>query len=177
MARHDLSARWSGSYSQNGSDHPLWAILEQQGEILTGRMFDGDTRYETPLNELVESQGMPPGADEAIVARVRALFPDAVDSSIRGSVVLPSESDLEGSVIDHGVRFVKRYRGTAFSGFRVGDVQVGIAGQDHAVLYEGRVSPDGLRIEGRWIVAGPSDRDRVEGPFVLHRIEMSPQEG
>jgi hypothetical protein len=171
MARPDLTGRWAGGYAQHGADRPLWAVLQQNGEVLTGRMFDLDPRYETALGELVESQGMAPGADEAIVARMRALFPDEADAPVRGSVVLPSESDLEGSVIDHGVRFLKRYRGTSFAGFRVGDVQVGIAGQDHMVLYEGRVSPDGLHIEGRWLIPGLAEGERAEGPFTLNRIE------
>ena len=69
------------------------------------------------------------------------------------------------------VRFLKTYQGPFFAGYRVGDVRVGIAGQDQEVHYRGLLSADGTEIEGRWLLPGVPGQGlvRTEGGFVLHR--------
>ncbi len=66
---------------------------------------------------------------------------------------------LEGSRSGHTVRFVKTYDGSG--------------GQTHAIAYEGRLSADGLRIEGRWrinFMAGAFFMER-EPPAVAETAE------
>src|SRR3954469_13969641 len=94
--------------------------------------------------------GLPPGADEQIVARLRAAFPDAPASPIRYLTHLPPGSALEGRVNGTTVSFLKPYQGTHYEGFAVGDRLVGHRTDDHSVHYEGRLSGDGSEIEGRW---------------------------
>jgi hypothetical protein len=71
------------------------------------------------------------------------------------------------------VSFLKTYQGTSFGGYQVGNQLVGFQKSDHEVHYEGRLSPDGLVIEGRWwIDANPVEAiPRAEGLFRLRRAD------
>jgi hypothetical protein len=115
--------------------------------------------------------GLPPGADEQIDANLRTMIPDAPAGSIRYVTHLPPESHLQGRCDERDVSFVKTYTGTSFSGYKVGDKIVGEQRDGHAVHYEGKLSSDGLEIEGRWwIDADPElGTRRTEGLFLLRR--------
>jgi hypothetical protein len=117
-------------------------------------------------------EGLPPGADEQIVAQVRALCPGGERLPVRAETFVPSQSDLEGEVSGDAVRFLKRYRGTFFTGYRIGELRVGVSGEDQEVQYRGRISPDGTEIEGRWLLPNSPAKGlvRTEGGFVLKRV-------
>ena len=71
------------------------------------------------------------------------------------------------------VIILKMYQGTSYGGYRVGDRMVGTQNADHRVHYEGQLSPDGLVIEGRWLIdANPAAGTPETGDrFHLRRSE------
>jgi hypothetical protein len=167
----NLSGRWVGDYLQHDRPHPITAELVQVGERLTGFMRDSTTDSESSVFDFAAEAGLPPGADEQIVAHLREAFPDAPADPIHVVMHLPPESTLEGWVKGSTVYFLKTYQGDHFGGFKVGDQIVGQRIEDHAVHYRGKLSPDGLEIDGRWWidpVAVPGAR-RSEGYFTLRR--------
>jgi len=167
----DLSGQWTGCYYQHSRPHPIALTLAQDGEALTGIMTDGETDSELSLFDAAAESGMPPGTDERVVARLKELFPEAEADSIRYVTHLPSGSSIEGWVREPLVYFLKTYEGTHFGGYKVGDHLVGHVEESHSVHYQGRLSPDGRELEGRWwIEADPQAGDpRIEGTFELRR--------
>jgi hypothetical protein len=168
----NLTGRWVGEYLQHDRPHPIAAELVQAGEHLTGSMWDGITDGAYSIFEVASQAGLPPGADEQIVARLRTMFPDAPAAPIRYVTHLPPESALEGRVEGSTVYFLKTYQGIHFGGYKIGDVLVGFQSAVHAVSYRGQLSPDGGEIEGRWwIDPAPGPSHRTEGHFTLRRQE------
>jgi hypothetical protein len=94
----NLTGRWDGDYYQHDRPHPILAELVQAGEQLTGSMRDGETDTASSVFDVAFEAGLPPGADEQIVARIREAFPDAPATPIRYVTHLPPESDLVGWV-------------------------------------------------------------------------------
>jgi hypothetical protein len=137
----------------------------------------GHPDRECTVFEATAEAGLPPGADEQIEARLREIVPDSRSGPIRYVSHLPPESILEGQCTGRTVRFLKTYQGTSFGGYRVGDKLVGIERADHAVHYEGRLSADGLVINGRWwIEADPeSGTRRAAGEFCLRSSQGKPR--
>jgi hypothetical protein len=137
-------------------------------------MRDGQTESDYSLFEVAQQAGLPPGADEQIEEGLRRALPDTPSGPIRYVWRLPSGSVLEGRCKGSVVYFLKTYQGTSFSGYKAGDRLLGIHKEGHAVHYEGRLSPDGLVIEGRWwIEADPEEgTPRTEGLFSLRRQQV-----
>jgi hypothetical protein len=176
-----LTGRWVGHYLQGGKEYPIMADLVQSGEWLSGSMRDGCPDREAGVFEAAAEAGLPPGADEQIVAKLRELVPDAPAAPIRYVSHLPSESVLEGRFSDRTVYFLKTYQGTSFGGFKVGNRLVGTERAGHAVHYEGQLRLDGLVIEGRWWIEPDPEAGipRSEGQFTLRRARRDtapPQE-
>lgn len=171
----NLTGTWVGDYSQHGRPSPITAELVHSGERLTGSMRDGEPDRTSTVFEVAAEAGLPPGADEQIVARLREMFPDAPSSEIRYVTHLPPESALEGRVRGSTVTFLKTYRGDHFGGYKVGDRLVGRRVSGHAVQYNGRLSPDGMEIEGRWWIDPDPESGtiRTEVSFLLRRQTVS----
>jgi hypothetical protein len=168
---HDLTGRWTGHYLQHGQPHPIAVELVQRGEHLAGAMADGSTVFTRSVSEMAMAEGLPPGADEQIVARLREQWPDAPPGPVVAESELPPTSQIEGEVVGDAVTFHKTYDGTHFAGFRVGDVRVGVMTEGHSVQYRGHVRDNGRLIEGRWTIPSEpgSGRGRIEGEFQLQR--------
>ena len=166
-----LTGRWIGHYEQRGNEYAVSAVLLQEGENLTGVMRDGQPDRDRSLFEAAVEAGLPPGADEQIDANLRALFPDTPSTPIRSLSQLPPESELAGSFDGRVVSLVKKYVGISFTGYKVGDKIVGREMEGHTVQYKGKLSSDGLEIEGRWWIESDPIHEtlRTEGLFVLHR--------
>jgi hypothetical protein len=172
MAReNDLSGYWEGEYYQQNSPHPISLELNQEGERLTGTMTDGETDKESSVFEATAAAGLPPGADEQIVARLAEMFPDTPPDSIRYITHLPSGSSVEGWFRDSTVYFLKTYEGVHFGGYKVGERVVGQVAENHSVHYKGNLSADGREIEGRWWIESEAGQGsaRNEGSFLLRR--------
>jgi hypothetical protein len=163
-----LTGCWVGHYFQHNQARPIAADLVHEGRRLSGRMRDGHTKSESSVFEAASEAGLPPGEDEQIVARLRSLVPGAAGGPVRYLMHLPTDSVLEGRVEAGTVYFLKTYQGSHRIGFKVGDRLVGREIANHAVHYQGRLSPDGLEIEGLWWMAEPGGR-RTEGRFRLRR--------
>ena len=167
----NLTGRWIGHYDQRGKEYPVSADLVQDGVNLAGSMRDGQPDRDCSLFEATVEAGLPPGADEQIDANLRAMIPDAPATAIRSLSHLPPDSQLAGRCEGRLVTFVKSYIGHTFSGFKVGNRIVGMEAEGHAVQYQGKLSSDGLQIEGRWwIDADPKlGTTRNDGYFALRR--------
>jgi hypothetical protein len=169
----NVTGRWEGFYTQHEEQRPIAAQLTQQGARLTGEMVDGWTEIESSISEVAVREGLPPGADEQIVAKIRADHPEAPLGSVFAETQLPPHSLLEGEVEGRNVRFLKTYQGEHFAGFRIGTMRLRWKVDGHRVQYQGIVSPDGTQIEGHWRIQGGADPAkhaiRTEGGFLLRR--------
>jgi hypothetical protein len=141
-------------------------------------MRDSDPMSDRSVFEVALEAGLPPGADEEIVARLRELVPNASQMPVRYASHLPPNSVLEGSVRHGRVHFLKTYQGEHFTGYRIGDHRIGTTIANHSVHYQGRVTDDGATIEGRWLIhpQGEAGRRPLEGGFVLRR-QPGPKKG
>ncbi len=171
----DLTGRWAGYYTQHDERRSISAELVQDGEELSGSMSDECTHFEISIPDLVMQEGLPPGADEQIVERIRSAHPEAGDAPIRAESDLPSDSVVRGEVDGKVVQFLKTYQGDHLAGLRIGESWVGAKITGHQVFYRGQVSTDGSEIEGRWRVSaaasGPLQGARIEGGFLLKRSD------
>jgi len=167
----NLSGRWVGDYYQHNRPHPISLDLIQEGERLTGSMIDGETDRESSVFEASVEAGMPPGADEQIVALVKEMFPEAPADSIRYVSHLPPKSSIEGWVRGSTVYLLKTYEGCHIGGYKVGDKILGHLVENHHVHYRGNLSPGGSKIEGRWWIESEPGQGtaRNEGSFELGR--------
>lgn len=170
---HDLSGRWTGYYSQHDHQRPVSLYLSQNGELLSGTMRDHCTSFVSSVSDLAMEEGLPPGSDEQIVARVRSLCPNTDHLPVRAEFILPEHSSLEGNVVGTAVRFTKTYHGEFFSGYRVGNMRVGVKRDAQTIRFRGIIGEDGTQIEGQWSMPEPEDAmrpiHRTEGAFVLQR--------
>jgi hypothetical protein len=167
----NLTGRWSGHYYQHDRACPIAADLVQTGEDLGGSMHDTETDRTSTVFEIAFEAGLPPGADEQIVARLREVYHAAATDPISYVTHLPPDSVLEGWTRGGTVYFLKTYRGSHTGGFQIGDHVVGQEIESHAVHYRGTLRRDGTEIEGKWWI-DPSPGDigrRNEGSFVLRR--------
>lgn len=172
---NNLTGRWVGYYTQRGHERPISAEWSQDGERLVGTMNDAETTIESSVSDAAMEAGLPPGADEAIVAQVRSIAPAFSMLPVRAELIIPADSEVDGEVADGAVRFLKRYRGPFFTGYRLGDsVRVGVTGENPEVFFGGRLSADGDCIEGRWrLPTSGNPLMRNEGEFVLRRQHES----
>lgn len=175
MSSTNLTGRWIGYYLQRGEQYPISADFGEDGEHLSGFMYDGHPDRNCSVFEATVEAGLPPGMDEQIEAKLRAMVPDAPGGPIRYVSHVPTNSILRGRRSGQTVSFLKSYQGTSVSGYQVGTHLLGIQKADHEVHYEGRLGPDGQVIEGRWWI----DADLVyatpptEGQFHLRRSQAS----
>lgn len=171
MATHEsLSGRWTGHYYQHDQLHPIEAELVQKGATLAGLMRDLMTDRDASVFEAAAEAGLPPGADEQIVAKIRAMVPEETGGQVRFITHLPTDSLLEGTVEGRNVKFLKSYQGVAFNGYRLGESLVVNEHLGLAVHYEGRLSLDGGKIEGSWWIDANREMGvkRVHGEFTLN---------
>jgi hypothetical protein len=167
----NLTGRWIGQYEQRGKEYPISAEFVQDGENLTGVMRDGQPDRDCSLFEATVEAGLPPGADEQIDANIRAMNPDAPSAPIRTLSHVHPVSRLVGRCEGQIISFVKSYMGSSFHGYKIGDKIVGQETEGHEVQYSGRLSADGLEVEGFWWIDADLGRawPRADGLFSLRR--------
>jgi hypothetical protein len=167
----DLTGAWEGLYTQHDQQRPLSAQWVQQGNVLTGTMTDGCTEFAASISEIAMREGLPPGADEQIVEQIRADHPDAPLGRVMAETRLPAHSKIEGELEGRNLRFVKTYQGEHLAGFSFGGIRKLQKVEGHEVYYQGKVSPAGNEIEGRWQILGADAQPiRAEGWFYLKRV-------
>lgn len=166
-----LTGRWQGYYVQRDEHHAIAADLVQAGTELTGTMTDRHTGREESLFDMAARAGWPPGADEQIVRWLREQIPDQPHAPIRAISRMPGHSTLAGHVKGSTVYFLKTMVGENFVGYRVGTKEIGVTIKRHTVHYQGQLSADGTRIEGRWWIDPRKEfgNQRSEGDFLLQR--------
>lgn len=173
MSVPNVAAHWVGHYTNWDKEHPISADLVVADGRLTGRMRDGRPHHEVPISKIAMHLGLPPGADERIVANLREEHPEAPHGPVHYFVDLPTDATLEGTVQGNRVSFLKTYLGESFGGFVMGGMRIGKPRDGHSVNYEGRLDEAGTIIEGRWwIDASPREGiRRTEGTFILRRAD------
>jgi len=166
-----LTGRWTGHYFYHDQGRQITAALVHEEKRITGSMRDAETDFEEPLFDMAAKIGFPPGADEQIEAHLRGLLPQGVNEPVRCVSRLPSLSVLQGEFQGGKILFIKTYQGEVFSGFKVGDHLLGQKKDRHAVRYEGKLSSDGMTIEGQWYIPAHPEgaAPRAHGRFVLRR--------
>jgi hypothetical protein len=171
MPAQALTGRWTGYYVQKDQHRAIAAELVQRNDRLEGAMHDLQTRFEMSVYEMAAECGLPPGADEQIVAKLRQEHADQARGPIRALMTLPDESTVQGNVRGQSVYFRKTYTGEAFSGYSVGSKEVGVRVMGHCVHYRGTLSDDGQSLEGTWWIEADLKKNlrRCEGPFLLRR--------
>jgi hypothetical protein len=169
MSRLSMTGRWSGHYVQQGKESPITADFLEANGRLSGFMYDGRPDNDYSLWEVAAEAGLPPGADEQIGARLREMVPDAPAGPIRYVSHLPANSTLQGKREGQVVYFLKSYQGASFGGYQVGNRLVGVQNAGHQVHYEGRLSADGVALEGRWRI-DPNPQRGTPGNEGLFRL-------
>src|SRR5262245_23208393 len=167
MSAQALTGRWTGYYVQKDQRRAIAADLVQRNDLLEGAMHDLQTRFEMSVYEMAAECGLPPGADEQIVEKLRQEFADQAKAPIRALMTLPDDSTVSGSVRGRSVYFRKTYTGEAFSGYSVGTKEVGVRVKGHCVHYRGTLSDDGQLLEGTWWIEADVKKGlrRSEGSF------------
>ena len=123
-------------------------------------MNDHCVRLECSVRDMALDSGLPPGADEQIVARVRAMCPGLDGVPVLAVVELTPFSILDGEAVGLVVRFDKVYQGEHFAGYRVGERRVGIRGSAQVMTYWGRYD-EGHRRDPRPLAGRGGDRRRL----------------
>jgi hypothetical protein len=168
----NLTGHWTGYYVQRDEQHLIAAEFHQDGESVTGSMFDRDTTRDESLFEMAARSGWAPGQDEQITRWIREQIPDQPFAPIRAVSRMPAHSTLEGHIQGREVYFLKTMRGEHFVGYRVGNKEIGITIRRHTVHYKGHLSEDGRSLEGRWWIDPRKEYNagqRTEGDFLLQR--------
>jgi hypothetical protein len=154
------------------------AVISQAESRLAGTMRDWETEIDRSLFDAALEAGLPPGADEQIEEQLRRLHPAERKAPIRSKSRLPADSTIEGTVRGPFVTFTKTYQGQHFTGYQIGDREVGWTAENHAVRYSGRIEAGGNRIEGVWTISQPGSPHRpVQGPFWLERVQPADSRG
>jgi hypothetical protein len=117
---------------QSGAERKITAVIAQTENRITGTMRDWVTEFERSLFDAAREAGLPPGADEQIDEGLRRLHPAAGKAPIRSKSRLPSDSTIEGTRQGRFVVFTKTYQGQHFSGYQIGDREVGWTAEHHA---------------------------------------------
>ncbi len=166
----DLTGVWAGYYTHRDRPHAITAELVQTGEELGGTMHDAVTEFPRSLFELAVEAGLPPGADEQMLAGLRQQHPELPPGPVRYVSRLPADSVLKGRVRGPQVQFQKSYRGEVVAGYEIGGRLVeGASFPNHVVHYEGRLNVAGNLIEGGWSIPAPGTNRSQSGSFVLRR--------
>lgn len=150
----DMTGRWVGFYRQRWEQlgtFPITAEIRQEGNRVTGEMYDQITDRSELLDTLVEAHR----ADIPLGKRLR------LEAIIRrfgsGSIVvdsrLPETSDIEGTVGGDLVTFTKSYRGAVEFHWSVEGKEVGtVAREEHKVHYSGRLDREHMCLTGEWVI-------------------------
>ena len=149
----EVTGRWVGFYRHRWEQlgtYPIIAVLCQNGDKITGEMYDQITNRSQYLDDFVEVIG------KDIAYESRRRFEQVIGrfgtETVRNSR-LPDTSDIQGKITGSHVQFTKTYRGALEITLTVGEEQVGSFRRDgHQVHYSGHLDRDRMFIAGGWII-------------------------
>jgi hypothetical protein len=148
----NLTGRWVGFYRYRSVElgtFPITAQIRQEGNRITGEMYDQITERSESLERQLEMMGddISPGLKARLQQQIAQLGTGEIVVNSR----LPDTSDIEGTVAGGLLRFTKSYRGSHTYYWSVGGRIVG-AGErpHHKVYYSGRYDGEGRSIAGEW---------------------------
>lgn len=150
----NMTGRWVGFYRYRSEElgfFPITAEIRQEGNRITGEMYDQITELSDRLDRKLELMGddIPP----ALRARLQRNMAQLGTGEIVMNSRLPDTSDIEGMIDGGLVRFTKSYRGSHTYNWSVGGRIIG-AGErpHHRVYYSGRFDGEGRSIAGEWLI-------------------------
>ena len=150
----DVACRWVGFYrhrSERLGTFPITVKIRQEGNRITGEMYDQITDRSGLLDELIEAhrEDISPGKMLQLEAAIRQFGDQAVTVNSH----LPDTSDIEGTVAGVLVKFKKTYRGAFEVEWSVGGTGIGSARREgHEVRYSGQLDRERGLIVGEWMI-------------------------
>lgn len=168
----NLTANWIGHYEHDHMEFPITAELLQTGDRISGFMRDVEPDEEYILYDPASAIRNPREVKDQIDANLLALIPQAGSQPIHWVSHLPPDSILLGKQSGRTLSFIKTYQGISFQGYRIGDQYYFVEEiPGHSVEYEGQISLDGQRIQGKWWIESnlASGAPCIEGKFILLR--------
>jgi hypothetical protein len=149
----DVTGRWVGFYrhrSEQAGSFPIIAEIRQNGQRMTGEMYDQITDRSNQLDEFLEKYR------DDITSYQKHRLEKALKHFGKESVVsshLPDTSDIDGTITGNLVRFKKTYRGNVKAAFTVGEQTVRTKQhRGHSVYYSGELDGENMCIRGEWFI-------------------------
>ena len=150
----DVTGRWVGFYRHRSEwlgAFPITAEVRQEGDRITGEMYDQITDRSELLDTIIQAHrdDLSPGRILQLEAAIRRFGDGAVTVHSR----LPHTSDIEGTVAGGLVEFRKTYRGALEVEWSVGGRGIGSARREgHEVRYSGHLDREKGIIAGAWAI-------------------------
>jgi hypothetical protein len=150
----EMTGRWVGFYryrSEQAGTHPIIAEVCQDGDRITGEMYDQITERSDLLDSYLET------FREDVSHRVRTAHERVIEQLGTRDVVvsthLPDTSDIDGKITGSFVKFTKTYRGSYEVNWKIRDRVVASAERPrHKVHYSGHLDPEKMVIAGEWVI-------------------------
>ncbi len=171
-----MTGRWVGFYrhrSESQGAFPIIAEIRQEGNRITGEMYDQITDRSNFLEELLE------WGREDLSSFHRLRIERTISQLGTGTVVvnsrLPDTSDLDGKITGDRVEFAKTYRGSWEFNWSVGGIELGSKERKrHQVHYCGHIDREKGFIAGEWTIWRPGLLGRIlpaqgRGTFELYQ--------
>lgn len=163
-----IDGAWQGFYaypSQSGrsrpDNYPITALFQTHGDRITGRMWDGETSWETPFTEIVQDNRESWSETDVKIAEM--IVERTPEVTYKSS--LPTESELLGTCKPPIINFVKKYIGVHESLWSGPDGEHLIhRTSSHKVFYVGTLNEDETVIEGTWFIREPGMFGRWRKP-------------
>jgi hypothetical protein len=150
----EVTGRWVGFYryrSEQSGTHPIVAEFRQNGNRITGEMYDQITERSAPIDSFLET------FREDISLGARRNWERVMEQLGTRDVVvmthLPDTSDIDGKIRGNLVKFTKSYRGSYDVNWSVHDRVVASGRRPrHKVHYSGHLDPQKMVIAGGWFI-------------------------
>jgi hypothetical protein len=150
----EMTGRWVGFYrhrfEQLGA-FPITAELQQDGNRITGEMYDQITDRSEFLETMVEivREEISPVRRIQLEKVIQRFGSGTVEVESR----LPETSDIDGKVDGHLVTFTKAYRGSMEIHWKAHGKPLGsVTRENHKVHYAGQLDLEKGCIVGEWII-------------------------
>jgi hypothetical protein len=150
----EITGRWVGFYryaSEQMGAFPITAEIRQEGDRITGEMYDQITRQSNFLEVILKHRREEFSPSTCL--QIEYLIRQFGDEDIVVNSQLPDTSDLDGKVTGDRVDFTKSYRGSEEQSWTVGGEVIGASERPrHTVRYSGHIDREKGCIVGGWAI-------------------------
>lgn len=169
-----MTGRWVGFYrhrSEYLGAFPITAEIRQDGNRITGEMYDQITDRSNFLEELLEFRR------EDISPLSQLKMEEMIRQHGTGTVVvssrLPDTSDIDGKISGDLVEFTKVYRGSMGFNWSVSGKEIAsVERKRHKVHYSGHIDREKGFIAGEWTIRRPGLLSRFLPPTARGTFEL-----